>query len=159
MVLDGSPPTVLSPQLHGHFIPSELPDGTKRVMQTTISMYKSEFISGKALIITIIDMTLDYRQLKEITDLKNKEQKKAEERKKLIDELQEALTRIKNLHGLLPICSNCKKIRDDKGYWNHVENYISSHSEAKFTHGICPECTHKLYPELYKDSDDQAVKK
>lgn len=55
-------------------------------------------------------------------------------------ELQAALARVKELSGLLPICMTCKKIRDDKGYWNQLENYISLHSEALFSHGICPEC-------------------
>jgi uncharacterized paraquat-inducible protein A len=66
---------------------------------------------------------------------------------KLVLELQGALGRIKTLKGLLPICSACKKIRDDKGYWNHIENYIRHHSEADFTHGICPSCAEKLYAE------------
>jgi hypothetical protein len=52
------------------------------------------------------------------------------------------------LSGLLPICANCKKIRDDQGYWNQVEVYVGSHSEATFSHGICPDCFKKLYPEL-----------
>ncbi len=64
-------------------------------------------------------------------------------------ELQEALAKIKTLSGLLPICASCKKIRDDKGYWNRIETYISDHSEAEFSHSICPECTKKLYPQLY----------
>lgn len=70
------------------------------------------------------------------------------EREKLINELQDALARIKTLSGLLPICSSCKKIRDDTGYWNQIEAYISIHSDAEFTHGICPECAKKLYPDL-----------
>ncbi len=70
------------------------------------------------------------------------------ERDKLIHDLQEALASVKSLSGLLPICANCKKIRDDKGYWSQVENYISQHSEATFTHGICPDCIKKLYPDL-----------
>ncbi|MEN6319321.1 MAG: PAS domain S-box protein [Syntrophaceae bacterium] len=77
--------------------------------------------------------------------------KKAEEdREKLILELREALSKIKTLSGLLPICSSCKKIRDDKGYWNQIESYISQHSEAEFSHSICPECAKNLYPDLYK---------
>ncbi|HJW31863.1 MAG TPA: two-component regulator propeller domain-containing protein [Holophagaceae bacterium] len=63
-------------------------------------------------------------------------------------DLSEALTRVKQLSGLLPICSCCKKIRDDKGYWNQLENYISTHSEADFTHGICPDCVDTLFPEV-----------
>lgn len=73
------------------------------------------------------------------------------ERKKLILELHEALANVKKLSGMLPICASCKKIRDDKGYWTQVETYIRDHSEAEFTHGICPECTKKLYPELYEE--------
>ena len=63
--------------------------------------------------------------------------------------LLEALAKIKTLSGLLPICASCKKIRDDQGYWTQLEYYISEHSEAEFTHGCCPECMKKLYPELY----------
>ncbi len=70
------------------------------------------------------------------------------ELERLISELQMALARVKQLSGLLPICANCKKIRDDRGYWKQVEAYIASHSEATFSHGICPECFHKLYPEF-----------
>ncbi len=72
--------------------------------------------------------------------------KKAEiERESLISELQEAVENIRTLNGLLPICANCKKIRDDKGYWNQIEGYIQKHSEAKFSHGICPECSDQFY--------------
>ncbi len=62
-------------------------------------------------------------------------------------ELKEALSKVKLLSGFLPICSSCKKIRDDKGYWNQIESYIRDHSEAEFTHGICDECCEKLYGE------------
>lgn len=71
-----------------------------------------------------------------------------EERENLIRELKDALSEVKKLSGLLPICANCKKIRDDKGYWNRIEAYISDHSEAQFSHSICPECAKKLYPEF-----------
>ena len=64
-------------------------------------------------------------------------------------ELEKALRKIKQLSGLLPICASCKKIRDDRGYWKQIEAYISENSEAKFSHGICPECAAKLYPELF----------
>jgi len=62
-------------------------------------------------------------------------------------ELEYALGEAKTLRGLLPICASCKKIRDDKGYWNQIESYIGKHSGVKFSHGICPECEKKLYPE------------
>lgn len=80
-----------------------------------------------------------------------------EEQKKLIAELREALDNIKTLTGLLPICAACKKVRDDKGYWSQIEAYVSEHSEAEFTHSICPECARKLYPGYCTDmfSDDK----
>jgi AmiR/NasT family two-component response regulator len=65
--------------------------------------------------------------------------------------LTQALEKVKTLHGLLPICAACKRIRNDKGYWQQVEDYVREHSDADFTHGICPECAHKLYPEYYAD--------
>ena len=70
------------------------------------------------------------------------------EREELISRLQRALAEVKALSGLLPICSSCKKIRDDQGYWQQIEVYIRDHSEADFSHGICPDCKKKLYPEL-----------
>ena len=72
------------------------------------------------------------------------------DREKLITKLQDALNEIKTLKGIIPICASCKKIRDDKGYWNQIEIYIKEHSDADFSHGICPECAKKLYPWLYK---------
>jgi PAS domain S-box-containing protein len=77
------------------------------------------------------------------------EQKRAEkEREDLISELQKTLAEVKTLRGFLPICASCKRIRDDKGYWNQIESYIQDRSEAEFSHSICPECTKKLYPYL-----------
>ena len=73
------------------------------------------------------------------------------ERLKLIAELQDALAQVKALNGLLPICSICKKIRDDKGYWNRLEAYIHEHSDARFTHGLCPDCAKKHYPGMMPD--------
>jgi len=63
-------------------------------------------------------------------------------------ELQKALSEVKTLRGFLPICSSCKKIRDDTGYWNQLEAYIHNHTEAQLSHGICPDCVEKLYPDL-----------
>jgi len=71
------------------------------------------------------------------------------EREELIGELQQALSEIKTLQGFLPICANCKKIRDDEGYWQQIEKYVEERSDARFSHGICPECAKKLYPEYY----------
>lgn len=72
----------------------------------------------------------------------------AREQKKLIKELQEAAAEIKTLRGILPLCVFCKKIRDDKGYWEKVDVYISKHSEADISHGICPECRKIYYPDV-----------
>jgi hypothetical protein len=71
------------------------------------------------------------------------------ERRHRIRELASALEEVKALSGMLPICSNCKKIRDDRGYWNQIEAYIQARSEAQFTHGICPDCSRVLYPEIH----------
>ena len=65
--------------------------------------------------------------------------------------LQTALDDVKTLSGLLPICSHCKKIRDDKGYWNQIESYVRERSDAEFSHSICPECSKTLYPNLKTD--------
>jgi PAS domain S-box-containing protein len=73
------------------------------------------------------------------------------EREALIDELQNALRDIKTLRGLLPICAHCKKIRDDDGYWYQVEEFIHEHSDADFSHGICPDCAKTMYPEYFPD--------
>jgi PAS domain S-box-containing protein len=76
-----------------------------------------------------------------------------EEREELIRELQDALAQVKALSGLLPICANCKKIRDDLGYWHSVEVYVRDHSDADFSHGICPDCMKALYP-WYEDGEE-----
>jgi len=69
-----------------------------------------------------------------------------DEREHLIDELQDALKKVVQLEGLLPICASCRKVRDDGGYWGHVEEYFGSRAPVEFTHAICPECVQKLYP-------------
>jgi hypothetical protein len=69
------------------------------------------------------------------------------------EKLRNALSELKILRGLLPICSSCKSIRDDKGYWNQIESYIQKHSEAEFSHSICPECARKLYPDVKISSE------
>jgi PAS domain S-box-containing protein len=83
------------------------------------------------------------------------ERKRAElAREKLVKKLQGALSEVKTLKGIIPICSSCKKIRNDKGYWEKVETYIYDHSEADFSHSICPECFKKLYPDIDYDEND-----
>lgn len=71
------------------------------------------------------------------------------ERRELTSALKQALSEVKTLRGLIPICAACKKIRDDEGYWEHVEQYIEARTLAEFTHGLCPDCVQKLYPEIF----------
>jgi PAS domain S-box-containing protein len=79
------------------------------------------------------------------------------EKEKLIEKLEKALSEVKMLSGMLPICASCKRIRDDKGYWNQIELYIKEHSDAEFTHGMCPECARKLYPDIFPDDSKRNV--
>jgi uncharacterized PurR-regulated membrane protein YhhQ (DUF165 family) len=95
--------------------------------------------------------------IKEVAEIKselNQAQEEIEHRKKieaekekLIQRLKEALSEVKTLRGFLPICARCKKIRDDEGYWQQIEKYVQAHSEAQFSHGICPDCARELYPD------------
>jgi PAS domain S-box-containing protein len=85
--------------------------------------------------------------VRDITERKRAEQ----ERERLIDALQEALANIKTLRGLLPICASCKKIRDDSGYWSQIEAYVQAHSDAVFSHGICPDCARLLYGDMFEE--------
>ncbi len=113
------------------------------------------------LIVSAVTYWFEYFRHQYRIDIENKnqslereinERKSAEkEREKLIKELQKALGEVKTLSGLFPICSSCKKIRDDKGYWNQIESYIRERSEAEFSHSICPDCSKKLYPEYFDD--------
>ena len=85
-------------------------------------------------------------------------QKRAEtEREKVIADLKQALEKVKTLSGLIPICSHCKKIRDDTGYWQKVEEYLSQHSDVDFSHSICPECLQKYYPKQYEKMKEKGT--
>ena len=95
----------------------------------------------------IEDRTRDLKNAYQSLHEENLERKKTEaEKVKLIRHLEQALKEVKTLTGLIPICASCKKIRDDKGFWNQIELYIREHSDAEFSHGICPDCAEKLYP-------------
>jgi hypothetical protein len=83
-----------------------------------------------------------WRVRRDVTERK----RAAAERERLIAELRKALAEVKTLSGLLPICANCKKIRDDGGYWTQVESYLLQKADVSFTHGICPDCMKRLYP-------------
>ncbi len=76
------------------------------------------------------------------------------QQKRLVRELEDALAKVRTLRGLLPICAHCKKIRDDKGYWSQIESYIHLHSDAEFSHGICPECLQEHFPDLSNEETE-----
>ncbi|MDQ1336872.1 MAG: hypothetical protein QG552_3822 [Thermodesulfobacteriota bacterium] len=97
----------------------------------------------------------DIQSAHEKIQMEMEERKRAEiEKDHVIAELKDALQKVKLLSGMLPICASCKKIRDDQGYWTQIEAYIRDHSEAEFSHGICPECMKKLYPEFCKEDSE-----
>jgi len=110
------------------------PDGITRHIQTGMGAITDE----NDRVIRLVGINID------ISERKQNE----EEREKLISELQQALAKVKQLSGCLPICCNCKKIRDDNGSWTQIEAYIHEHSEAQFTHGLCEECLRELYPDF-----------
>ena len=101
------------------------------------------FLDSKNEAVAIIESFQDITARKKLED----------EKASLIEQLRSSLDKVKLLSGLLPICASCKKIRDDKGYWNQIESYIRDHSEAEFSHGICPDCAQKLYPGLLNKKD------
>ncbi|WP_028579961.1 response regulator [Desulfogranum japonicum] len=92
------------------------------------------------------DLVIVQARVRNLLQLKRQQDELVRQKK----QLEKALREIKVLQGFLPICSHCKQIRDDQGYWNNLEAYISRHSEARFTHTLCPQCADKLYPELKK---------
>ena len=95
------------------------------------------------------ERTAKLAQANQVLEAEITERKRVElERVRLIGELQQTLAEVKQLSGLLPICAGCKKIRDDHGYWKQIESYIAAHSQATFTHGLCPECGRKYFPGL-----------
>ena len=117
-------------------------DGSEFPVELSLSNWKSG------------DHTFYAGIIRDISERKQHEK----EREALIHNLKTSLARVRKLSGLLPICASCKKIRDDKGYWNQIEAYIRDHSEAEFSHGICPECTRRLYPEYYRKESEKMEK-
>lgn len=93
----------------------------------------------------------DSRELQITIDMAIYRHRAERERAELLDRLETALASIKTLRGLIPICASCKKIRDDEGYWMALELYLKEHTEANFSHGICPDCAHRLYGEIFTD--------
>jgi len=101
----------------------------------------SGLVGGIAAILLVVSYFWNTKLVREIQERKRVEADK----ERLIVELREALGNIRTLHGILPICSECKSIRDDKGYWQQIEAYIEEHSDADFSHSLCPKCMEKLY--------------
>lgn len=91
------------------------------------------------------------RSILKLKEERDRRKAHEEELEKTVEELQKALTEVKTLSGLLPICSFCKKIRDDKGYWQQVERYVSNYADVDFSHSICPDCLRKHYPDQAED--------
>ena len=123
---------------------------SNRMHKTTVTSLRLR-LDNTNLIAKLEQEKIWVEQLNEELKAEIEERKTAEtEKEKLISKLQEALDEIKELGGMLPICTNCKKIRDDKGFWTQVEEYISEHSGAKFSHSLCPTCLDELYPDHKK---------
>jgi hypothetical protein len=111
----------------------------ERITRTGLRITQQELVRNQEL-----NRTLEQRVAERTRELSAK----TEEREELIARLEKSLAEVKLLSGFLPICSACKKIRDDRGYWNQIETYISTHSQAQFSHSLCPECLQKLYPDM-----------
>jgi PAS domain S-box-containing protein len=131
--LDGVRALMLTPGVHTSETTITTKSGERRTLRVSSQML------GKR------DTRMFLTTYEDITTRKQSEH----EREELIVELQEALAQVKSLSGLLPICSHCKKIRDDKGYWNQLETYVQARTPAQFSHGICPDCARELYPQVF----------
>jgi PAS domain S-box-containing protein len=107
-------------------------DGDRRWLEVT----EVPVLDGSGKVVAVEGIARDITEQKRFRD----------EREKLVDDLRHALAEIRTLRGVIPICSSCKKIRDDEGAWQQLELYLYEHSEAQFSHGICPDCLEKMYP-------------
>lgn len=114
---------------------------------STLRFYMTCF-SGLLFLFVIYTGYIIFSTMRRLKDEIEERIKSQEIIKQEHDKLKKAMDKVKILSGMLPICASCKKIRDDKGYWNQIENYIKSHSDARFTHGLCPDCAKRLYPDI-----------
>ncbi len=130
----------------------------KQFLIPNISIWNSHIITivfstMLALIVSFFVLKRE-NKIKDTINQKNQELEKAKkDLEENINRLEEASRNIKILSGLIPICSSCKKIRDDAGYWHQIEKYIKEHSDAVFSHGLCPACAKELYPEMKLEED------
>ena len=120
------------------------------LLPTVWATMTSAFLVTTALV--FVSSTRIVHELNELVDTIDEQRRLIDERNtevtRINEELEQALKEVKTISGLLPICSNCKKIRDDQGYWQQVERYVEVHSDVTFTHGLCPDCIESLYPEI-----------
>ena len=121
-------------------------NGNERIAVEAMKLGARDYIVKDAqgryleLLPSVVERVLEQQRVIE------EKQRVEQERERLIKDLQDALDKVKMLSGLLPICASCKRIRDDSGYWKQIEAYLRDHSEAEFSHSICPACVKKLYP-------------
>ena len=120
---------------------SGAPLGIVMIDEISFQEYKEQYLNLALSLVDVCGLAIANARKKEEL-LEGKQVLQLEKEK-----LEQALAQVRQLSGLLPICMHCKKIRDDKGYWNKIEMYITKHSEAEFSHGICEECLNTFYPE------------
>ena len=151
-------------------LPPEMPREHQRDMQNVFETGMSKYVESKMTFMDqliwlgtwLVPLRNDIGQITSVMGIaRNITNQKwlEEDKQKLLVKLQEALSQVKTLGGLLPICSVCKKIRDDEGYWQQVERYIQTHTDATFTHGVCPDCIPKLYPDYNPTKTEKKEKK
>ena len=129
----------------------ETPDLLKRASAAGVGAYLVKPPNPREMERAVVIAMARFADIIELRRLNQELETRYAEREKLITKLQAAMSKVKMLSGLLPICASCKKIRDDQGYWHQVEVYIRDHAEVEFSHGLCPECAKKFYPDYFKD--------
>lgn len=130
---------------------SEQDDIVRGLQQGAVDYLTKPFNTAELL--ARVKTQMDLRQAQHTILLRNAELEEKNQRlEQLLEENRKAMAEIKTLRGILPICAQCKKIRNDEGYWTSIESYIVKHSEAEFSHGMCLDCARELYPELYSSN-------
>jgi len=133
----------------------DTPDLVGQAGQVGAGAYLVKLPTAREIQRAIIIAMARFDDMMELRRLNDELQTRNDELHLRNEQLQAALDKVKLLSGLLPICSHCKKVRDDEGYWQEVEVYVSRHSEADFSHGICPNCMQRFYPEVYDELDQR----
>jgi len=118
------------------------PLGILEVDEIAFPEYKEHYLNLTLCIVEVLGLAIE--NVRRYEQIKNSQHRLRQEKQKV----EAALAKVRKLSGLLPICSHCKKVRDEEGYWNQIEAYIQEHSEAEFSHSICRECAKKYYPDM-----------